>query len=452
MVKICLKYLIGSGKCEKFNMKAMTILVFNSGSSSLKFSFFRMESSLFDEEIELEAFTETILNEPAPAETFNLHTLLEGEIELLNNNKNNFFVKDAGNLTIHEATISVANHTDAALHIIRYMASFETPTPHAIAHRVVHGGPNLLQHCFINDKVVRELESISAFAPLHNQAALEIIEYTRRTFAHLAQIACFDTTFHAVIPDVAKILPIAKALQLLGIKRYGFHGLSCESIMWQLNNATHLRTAKRVVIAHLGNGASVTAVKNGQSIDTSMGFSPSGGVMMGSRSGDIDPGVLIYLMREKNYDFNAIDALINHQSGLLGVSGVSSDMRILHKAAVTNVNAQLAIDMFCYSIAKQIGAMITALNGIDTLVFTGGIGEHDAVARQLICDHLAYLKIELIDGSEEATSNENIKNATTDNIQTISAANSACAVRVINTQENAQIARHAAILLELIPA
>ncbi|MBC7756011.1 MAG: acetate/propionate family kinase [Bdellovibrio sp.] len=423
----------------------MTILVFNSGSSSLKFSFFRMESSLFDEDIDLESFTETILNESLPIETFNLHTLLEGEIELLSiKNKHNFYVKDASNLTIHAASIFAANHTDAVLHIIRYMASFETPTPHAIAHRVVHGGPNLPQHCLINDKVVRELAMTSAFAPLHNQAALEIIQYTRLTFPHLPQIACFDTTFHAHMPDVAKVLPIAKALYLLGIKRYGFHGLSCESVVVQLNNATNLRTPKRLIIAHLGNGASVTAVKNGQSVDTSMGFTPSGGVMMGSRCGDIDPGILIYLMREKKYDCNAIEALINHQSGLLGVSGISSDMRILHEAAATNPNAQLAIDMFCYSVAKQIGAMITVLNGVDTLVFTGGIGEHDAVSRQLICDQLAYLKIVLND--------EKNNSEIAEVIHTISDANSACAVRVINTQENAQIARHAAILLELVPA
>ena len=426
-------------------MKAMTILVFNSGSSSLKFSFYRMESSLFDADIDPESFTETMLNESLPIETFNLHTLLAGEIELLaSKHKPNFYVKDASNLTNHTANIFAANHTDAVLHIIRYMASFETPTPHAIAHRVVHGGPNLLQHCFINDKVVRELAMTSAYAPLHHQAALEIIEYTRLTFPHLPQIACFDTTFHACMPDVAKVLPIAKALYALGIKRYGFHGLSCESIVAQLNNATNLRTPKRLIIAHLGNGASVTAVKNGQSIDTSMGFTPSGGVMMGSRCGDIDPGILIYLMREKKYDCNAIEALINHQSGLLGVSGISSDMRLLHEAAATNPSAQLAIEMFCYSIAKQIGAMITVLNGVDTLVFTGGIGEHDAMVRQLICDQLAYLKIVL---------NDEINNSDiTEVIHTISDANSACAVRVINTQENAQIARHAAILLALVPA
>jgi acetate kinase len=430
-------------------MKAMTILVFNSGSSSLKFSFFRIESSLFDEDVDPESFTETILNESAPPETFKLKTLLEGEIELYENkdkskDKNNFHIKDANNVTIHLASISAANHTDAVLHIVRYIASFDTPTPHAIAHRVVHGGSHLLQHCLINDKVLRELASTSAFAPLHNQAALEIIQYTRLTFPKLPQIACFDTTFHSQMPDVAKVLPIAKELQLLGIQRYGFHGLSCESIVSQLNNASNLRTPKRLIIAHLGNGASVTALKNVQSVDTSMGLTPSGGVMMGTRCGDIDPGILIYLICEKKYDCEALEVLINHQSGLLGISGLSSDMRVLHGAAATNPSAQLAIEMFCYSVAKQIGAMITALNGIDALVFTGGIGEHDAMVRQLICDQLAYLKIVLDDEKNQADH--------ADNIHTISESTASCAVRVVSSQENAQIARHAALLLEMIAA
>jgi acetate kinase len=430
-------------------MKAMTILVFNSGSSSLKFSFFRMESSLFAEEIDLESFTETILSQSAPAEIFQLKTLLDGEIELFKNkdkntDKNNFHIKDAGNKTIHLAAISVANHTDAALHIIRYIASFDTPTPRAIAHRVVHGGPHLLQPCLINDKVAQELAAMSAFAPLHNQAALEIIKFTRGTFPNLPQIACFDTTFHAQMPDVAMVLPMARELQSLGIQRYGFHGLSCESVIEQLNNAAHLRTPKRLIIAHLGNGASITAVKNGQSVDTSMGLTPSGGVIMGTRCGDIDPGVLIYLMREKKYDCKALEALINHQSGLLGISGLSSDMRVLHEAAAIKPNAQLAIEMFCYSVAKQIGAMITVLNGIDALVFTGGIGEHDSIVRQLICDQLAYLKIVLDDEKNQEDH--------TDNIHTISESTTSCAVRVVSSQENVQIARHAAILLDLFPA
>ena len=300
-------------------MNAPTILVFNSGSSSLKFSFFRMESTLFDGDTDYELFTETQLNASTTTENFQLITLLEGEVELFDINKNNikdqnnFYVKDASSKTLQAASISVANHTDAVLYIVRYIASFNTLTPDAIAHRVVHGGPKLLQHCLIDDKVVRELALMSVFAPLHNKAALEIIKFTRDTFPKLPQIACFDTTFHARMPDVARFLPIAKELQLTGIQRYGFHGLSCESIVVQLSNAVHLRTSKRLMIAHLGNGASVTAVKNGQSIDTSMGLTPSGGVMMGSRCGDIDPGVLVYLMRDKNYDVNAIESLVNHE-------------------------------------------------------------------------------------------------------------------------------------------
>ena len=409
-----------------------------------------MESSLLEDDTDPELFTATLLNASTPPEAFQLKTLLEGEIELSDNDKNNikdknnFYVKDASSKTLLTAPISVANHADAVLHIIRYIASFNIPTPDAIAHRVVHGGPNLRQHCLIDDKVVSELTLMSGFAPLHNQAALAIIKFSRDTFPNLPQIACFDTTFHARMPDVARFLPIAKELQLTGIQRYGFHGLSCESIVAQLNNAVHLRPSKRLMIAHLGNGASVTAVKNGQSIDTSMGLTPTGGVMMGTRCGDIDPSILVYLMREKKYDANALDALINHQSGLLGVSGLSSDMRVLHEVATTNPNAQLAIELFCYSLAKQIGAMIAALNGIDTLVFTGGIGEHDAIVRQMTCSQLGYFKIVLDDEKNQIVH--------ADNIHTISDTSATCAVRVVKSQENTQIARHAALLLELFPA
>jgi acetate kinase len=246
------------------------------------------------------------------------------------------------------------------------------------------------------------------------------------------------------MPDVTRVLPVANELKFLGIQRYGFHGLSCESVMKQLKTATSLRAAKRLIIAHLGNGCSITAVKEGKSIDTSMGLTPSGGMMMGTRCGDVDPGILIYLMREKNYDCNALEALINHQSGLLGVSGLSSDMRILHAAAASNPNAQNAIEMFCYSAAKQIGAMVAALDGLDTLVFTGGIGEHDVIVRHMICSQLGYLKIVINDEKNQ------LVNA--DNIHTISESSSTVTVRVVKSQENVQIARHAAILLDMFPA
>ena len=198
-------------------------------------------------------------------------------------------------------------------------------------------------------------------------------------FQGIPQIACFDTAFHADLPAVARVLPIAKDLRADGIQRYGFHGLSCKSIVRQLAD----NLPDRLIIAHLGNGASVTAVKNGKSIDTSMGLTPTGGVIMGTRSGDLDPGILVYLMREKQFD--AAMLRVDRRSGLLGVSSIDSDMRRLHHAAASNADARLAIDMFCYSVRKQIAAMIAALDGVDGIVFAGGIGENDAAIRAAIC-------------------------------------------------------------------
>jgi acetate kinase len=402
-------------------MNALTILVFNSGSSSLKFSFYRMESSFFDDSTNEKFTTETILNQMPQPETFPL---------------SQFCVKDAFNKVVINEQISAISYTDATLHIIRYLAGHSTPMPEIIAHRVVHGGAGLVQHCFVNDKVIRQLEASIAFAPLHNQIALDIIEFTRKRFPKLPQVVCFDTTFHADMPDVAKVLPLAKVLQSKGIKRYGFHGLSCESVVFQLSKSL----PEKLIVAHLGHGASITAIKNGQSIDTSMGLTPSGGVMMGTRSGDIDPSVLIYLMRTNNNGLAAMETLINHESGLLGVSGLSSDMRILHKAAQLNPDAKLAIDLFCYSVAKQIAAMTAALNGVDTIVFTGGIGENDALIRAEICTRLTFLGLSVDALNNQALIEDN-------KINYISDANSRIAVAVVKTHENAQIARHAWALL-----
>jgi acetate kinase len=226
------------------------------------------------------------------------------------------------------------------------------------------------------------------------------------------------------LPDVARVLPIARELQFEGIQRYGFHGLSCESIVRQLANDL----PPRLGIAHLGNGASVTAVQAGKSIDTSMGLTPTGGVMMGTRSGDLDPGVLVYLMREKKFDAAMIEELVDRCSGLLGVSGVGSDMRRLHEAASTNADARLAVAMFCYSVRKQV--MIAALGGVDLLVFTGGIGENDVEARAAICGGLSWLGVTLDQARNRSTSNP------------INDSGSRCAVLVLVSQEDEQIGRH----------
>ena len=339
-----------------------TVLALNRGSSTLKFGLYAVE-------------------------TLDSTVLLSGEVE-------------AGSLDdIGRVVVEIVGRLSAA----------NLPTPDAVGHRVVHGGPTLRSHCLIDDSVMGQLEAATAFAPLHVPPALSIIRFAREHFRGLPQVACFDTVFHAGMPDVARTLPIARELRSQGIERYGFHGLSCESIVRQLG----ANLPDRLVIAHLGNGASITAVKTGRSIDTSMGLTPTGGIIMGTRSGDLDPGILVYLGREKGFDAALLEDLVDHKSGLLGISGIASDMRLLREAASSNADARLAIAMFCYSVRKQVAAMIATLEGIDRLVFTGGIGENDAAAQAEICDGLAWAGVE---------------------------------VTVLPSQEDEQIARHARAL------
>jgi acetate kinase len=232
------------------------------------------------------------------------------------------------------------------------------------------------------------------------------------------------------MPEVARVLPLPRDLQSLGIQRYGFHGLSCESIVHQLETSV----PERLIIAHLGNGASVTAVKNGKSIDTSMGLTPSGGVIMASRSGDLDPGVLVYLMRENKFDAAMLEDLIDHRSGLVGISGIGGDMRRLHDAASSNPDARLAIDMFCYSVRKQIAAMMAALGGVDLIVFTGGIGENDGEVRASICAGLSWAGVSL-DAAQDHSKYD-----------PVSTDASAVRVLVLPSQEDEQIARHTGMI------
>lgn len=291
-----------------------------------------------------------------------------------------------------EAELKSTDDTQASLGgIADLLTKAKMPAPTAIGHRVVHGGPQLRRHCLIDDAVLRQLETVTAFAPLHIPAALSVIRFAREHFRGLPQAACFDTAFHAGMPEVARTLPIARELRSQGVERYGFHGLSCESIVRQLGKDL----PERLVIAHLGNGASITAVKAGKSIDTSMGLTPTGGVIMGTRSGDIDPGILVYLAREKGFDAARLEKLVDHRSGLLGISGVDSDMRRLRQAASSNADARLAIEMFCISVRKQVSAMAAVLGGVGMIVFTGGIGENDALARAEICRGLSWMGVEL---------------------------------------------------------
>lgn len=323
--------------------------------------------------------------------------------------------------------VSTADDADPMARVADALAASALPPPDAVGHRIVHGGPALRQHGRIDDVVLDQLQAAAAFAPLHAPAALALVRFAQRRYPGVPQVACFDTQFHVGLPDVARVLPIARALQDEGVQRYGFHGLSLESIVRQLGAAL----PQRLVIAHLGHGASVTAVRAGRSVDTSMGMTPSGGIIMGTRSGDLDPGVLVYLMRERKLDADGLEALVDEEAGLLGISGLSGDMRRLHEAAASSRDARLAIEMFCYSLRKQVAAMAAVLGGLDMLVFTGGIGENDARVRAEVCAGLAWTGLELDDARNGAASNP------------VSSGASRCQVLVLASQEDEQIARHA---------
>ena len=375
------------------------VLVFNSGSSSLKFGLYQVEDA-------------------------HPRVLLDGEAEAIGR-PGRLHVKDGSGQLLSDES---AHFDDAAAAVAQVKALVERLTktpPQAIGHRLVHGGPQLLHHALIDAPLLAQLRAARAFAPLHMPAALAVIDGALALYPELPQAACLDTAFHAGLPDVARTLPLPKALAAEGMRRYGFHGLSCESILAQLP-----APPARVIIAHLGSGASITAVREGRSIDTSMGMTPEAGVIMGTRCGDIDPGALIWIARLRGLDHDGMEELVTRRSGLLGISGLSGDMQRLREQAPLNADAQLAVRMFCNSVAKQIAAQATALGGIDLLIFTGGIGEHDAATRAEICALLGWVGIRLDDALNRAAADH------------ISTPDSACAVRRLATAEGAAIARH----------
>ncbi|WP_372826426.1 acetate/propionate family kinase [Polaromonas sp.] len=305
-----------------------------------------------------------------------------------------FMVGTSGSrVLISGAEETVGEPQEALARIAHRIQAQGLPAPVAVGHRIVHGGPQYRRHTLIDAAVMQQLQAATAFAPLHVPPALALVSAAQARFPGIAQVACLDTAFHAGMPDVARALPIPRELRALGIERYGFHGLSCESILRQLGHDV----PPRIVVAHLGHGASVTAVAHGASVDTSMGLTPSGGVIMSTRCGDIDPGVLAYMVREHRYDAAQLEALIDQRSGMLGISGLSGDLRELNAASASSSasagDARLAITMFCTSVRKQIAAMAAVLGGVDLLVFTGGIGENDVAARTLICEGLEALGI-----------------------------------------------------------
>ena len=386
------------------NTDKSCILTINGGSSSIKFALYQ--------------FAESPLR------------LIYGKIDRIGLKDSTLTFNDEKRNQKDTLKVTADDHQSASNFLIDWMEKRdEFSSVKAIGHRVVHG-MNHTQPELITVELLDELRSISAYDPDHLPNEIELIEIFRKHYSKLPQVACFDTTFHCTMPRVAKLLPIPRRFDAKGIRRYGFHGLSYTYLMEELARVAGVKAARgRIILAHLGNGASMAAVSEGISIDTSMSFTPAGGLMMGSRSGDLDPGVAWYLMQLENLTPKQFNKLINLKSGMLGISETSSDMHDLLALEKDDVRAVEAIALFCYQAKKWIGSFSAALGGLDTLVFAGGIGENSPEIRTRICKGLEFLGIELNTKQNEA------------NAPVISTKNGKATIRVIHTDEEWMIAK-----------
>jgi acetate kinase len=382
------------------------ILTVNGGSSSIKFALFGADSSM--------------------------ERLLNGRIEGVGLPKGTFSVQEIGrNQQKLSKPVQVPDHKAAVALLMDWVREqIESGVLKAVGHRVVHGGPKYSQSQRITPALVRELHELSPLDPEHLPEEILLTEAFHERFPHLPQIACFDTAFHRDMPRVAQIVAIPRRYEAAGVRRYGFHGLSCAYLMEVLARDARPEVADgRVLLAHLGNGASITAVRHGRSMDTSMGFTPTAGLPMSTRSGDLDPGVAWYLARTEGVSGHAFHEMVNHQSGLLGVSETSSDVRDLLAREGSDVRAAEALALFCYQAKKWIGALAGALGGVDTLVFAGGIGENAPVIRERICAGFEFLGIMLDEPANQR------------NAPIISNSAGRVSVRVIRTDEEWMIAK-----------
>jgi acetate kinase len=390
-----------------------TILTINGGSSSIKFALFAVESPL--------------------------RRILAGGIERIGLAGPCFRVKGALPEDNFSREVDAPDHLAAVALLTDWI---EKRSGHealsAIGHRVVHGGPKYSMPELVTAEMVEELRRLSPFDPEHLPEEILLTEALHRRFPGLPQVACFDTAFHHDLPRVARQLPIPRRYEAGGVRRYGFHGLSYAYLMEELARIAGPQAAQgRIILAHLGNGASLAAVHEGKSVDTSMSFTPTAGIPMSTRSGDLDPGLLWYLARTEGLDVKNFNEMVNFHSGLLGVSETSSDMRDLLESESRDIRAAEAVALFCYQVRKWIGAFAAALGGLDTLVFAGGIGENAPPVRARICDGLGFLGIAVDDRRNAA--NEGV----------IAKDGGRVCVRVIRTDEEIMIARSVSRLLKL---
>ena len=354
-------------------------------------------------------------------------------------------------LTIHaeaaggksaESRVGIHGVEQAIAEVLEVVSGSGMPKFEAVGYRVVHPGPKLRQHVRITPQVLHDLEAASEFAPLHDPEAVQMIRAFMERFPKLPHYACFDTVFHQTMPVEATTYPLPPEYAERGVRRYGFHGLSCESIVRQLQREGEV--PRRMVIAHLGSGCSVTALVDGRSVDTTMGLTPTGGVVMGTRSGDLDPGLVLYLLREGPAEDRVaeVEALLNHASGMVALSGMENDVKAMRKAAAKgNERAALALKIFTRSVTKAMGGFSWLLGGLDAIVFAGGIGEHDAQTRMEIAGGLAELGVHL-DAAKNVNPGKAENCASAGGIQQISSPNSPTSVLVVPAREDQMIAVH----------
>jgi len=387
------------------------ILTVNSGSSSLKFSLYKM----------------------GPAE----ERQLRGSVNRIGLKSGLFTAADGDGETLVEEHRSIAHHEEAFDLLFSWLQNSSPASPlDAVGHRIVHGGGRFLSPHIVTKEVMKALVDLTPVAPDHLPHEIRAIKAVARFYPSLPQVVCFDTAFHREMPKVARMYPLPRFLWTEGVHRYGFHGLSYEYVMAELKKAAGAQAAGgRVIVAHLGSGASMAAIREGKSVDTTMGFTPAGGLMMGTRPGDLDPGVVLYLLQEKGLRPSTVADIVNQLAGLQGVSGMTSDMKELLKAEATEAHAAEAVSLFCYQAKKFAGAFAAVLGGLDTFIFTGGIGENAPEVRERICEGLEFLGITI-----DRTANRANKDI-------ISGRDSRVTVRVMKTDEELMIARHTFRLL-----
>ena len=391
----------------------LSILTINGGSSSIKFALFEAGGSL--------------------------RRILGGELEPIGTPQARLSVTGSNPSDSCSRPVTAADHTAAVHTLVEWIEERSgRDALAAVGHRVVHGGPNYSEPQQVTGKMVDELHRLSPFDPEHLPLEIELLEAFHQRHPRLPQVVCFDTAFHRTMPRIATLLPIPRRYEAQGVRRYGFHGLSYQFLMAELARLGDPAATKgRVILAHLGSGASLAAVRDGKSIDTSMSFTPTAGLPMSTRSGDLDPGLAWYLARTENMTAKQFHHMVNHESGLLGVSETSADMQDLLAREADDVRAAEAVALFCYRVKKQIGAHAAALGGIDTLVFAGGIGENAPAVRARIGEGLGFLGIEL-DAARNAV-----------HADVISTDASRVRVRVIRTDEEQMIARSVCRVLDL---